>query len=219
MDVNPFSLDATKEIGDASDVLLWIQTSLESTLSNFTKITPDLSKLALVGHSRGGKVVFRMGQMGKNGTIRKVSTIIGLDPVDGGPTGTQSEPPVLTFHESTLNLEVPTLVVGTGLGPNPILPFPLPYMACAPKRLSHEQFFFDLTQPVFHFVAKDYGHTDFVDDVACKQSLVCTCPRTPGSTAPLRDFAGVILVAFVVKSSIRFSSYFCIRPLQPAWLL
>jgi chlorophyllase len=216
MDVKFFSFDATKETSDASHVLLWIQTSLESTLSNFTKITPDLSKLALVGHSRGGKVVFRMGQMGKSGTIRKVSTIIGLDPVDGGATGTQSKPPVLTFHKSTLNLEVPTLVVGTGLGPNRFLPSPFPFAACAPKRVSHEQFFFDLTEPVFHFVAKDYGHTDFVDDVAC---IVCLCPGIHGSRTPMRRFAGVILVAFVVKNSIRFSPYFCMSPLQPACLL
>ncbi len=211
-----WSSDATKEIGDASHVLLWIQTSLESTFSNFKKITPDLSKLALVGHSRGGKVVFRMGQMGKSGTIRKVSTIIGLDPVDGGATGTQSKPPVLTFHKSTLNLEVPTLVVGTGLGPNPVLPRPFRYRACAPKRVSHEEFFFDLTEPVFHFVAKDYGHVDFVDDVFC---IVCVCPGINGSRTPMRRFAGVILVAFVVKNSIRFSPYFCISPLQPACLL
>jgi chlorophyllase len=217
MDVDITSFDATKEIDDASDVLSWILTSLESTLSpNFTKIKPDLSKLALVGHSRGGKVVFGMGIKGKNGTIPKVSTIIGLDPVDGNAFGSQTNPHVLTFNESTLNLTVPTLVVGTGLGP---IPLPLTILPCAPKRVSHEQFFFDLTKPVFHFVAKDYGHTDFVDDVfACQLSLVCICPGTHGSRAPLRDFAGVILVAFVVKNSIRFSSYFCIRPLQPGWL-
>jgi chlorophyllase len=216
MDVNLWRSDATKEIDDASDVLLWIQTSLESTLSDFTKITPDLSKLALVGHSRGGKVVFGMGLMGKNGTIRKVSTIIGLDPVDGGARGSQTKPPVLTFHKSTLTLEVPTLVVGTGLGPNRFLPWPFPYFACAPTRVSHEEFFLDLTEPVFHFVANDYGHTDFVDDVAC---IVCLCPGIHGSRTPMRRFAGVILVAFVVKNSIRFSPYFCISPLQPACLL
>jgi chlorophyllase len=191
--------DATKETCDAIHVLFWIQASLESKLSQkFPKIKPDLSKLALVGHSRGGKVVFGMGTMGKNGTIPKVSAIIGLDPVDGNERGIQTKPHVLTLNENTLNLEVPTLVVGTGLGPNT---WPCGLFAFAPKSVSHDQFYSDLTEPVFHFVAEDYGHMDFVDDASL-------WPGIFRSRTPMRQFAGVILVAFVLNNSIRFSSYF-----------
>jgi len=80
------SYNATHEIRDAIHVLKWIQANIECTFSSVVpKTKPDLSKLALVGHSRGGKVVFSMG-IELNGTI-PISTIIGLDPVDGDRQG------------------------------------------------------------------------------------------------------------------------------------
>jgi chlorophyllase len=209
-----FSSDATHEICDAIHVLKWIQSNLESKLeSEEKKAKPDLSKLALVGHSRGGKVVF--GIMGTNATIPKVSTIIGLDPVDGDPRGVQTNPHVLTFQENTLNVTVPTLIVGTRRGSKNWPLFP----PCAPKKVSHNEFYKDLIEPVYHFVvAKEYGHMDFLDDAVCELTRL-VCEGTIGSRALMSRFAGVILVAFVLNNSIRFSSYFCIRPLQPAWLL
>jgi hypothetical protein len=109
------SYNATDEIRDAIDVLKWIQANIECALSLVVpKTKPDLSKLALVGHSRGGKVVLSMG-IQLNGTI-PISTIIGLDPVDGNRQGIQTDPPVLTFKENTLNMTVPTLIVGTRHG-------------------------------------------------------------------------------------------------------
>jgi chlorophyllase len=178
--------DATKETRDAIHVLFWIQASLESKLSQkFPKIKPDLSKLALVGHSRGGKVVFGMGIMGKKGTIPKVSAIIGLDPVDGNERGIQTKPHVLTFNKSTLNLEVPTLVVGSGLGEKTWF-FGL--FASAPKSVSHDQFYSHLTEPVFHFVAKDSRHLDFVDDIL---------PGIFGSKTQMHHFAGGVVAAFL----------------------
>jgi len=70
------SFNATHEIRDAIDVLKWIQANIECALSvGGPEIKPDLSKLALVGHSRGAKVVFSMG-IQLNGTI-PISTIIG----------------------------------------------------------------------------------------------------------------------------------------------
>jgi chlorophyllase len=103
-----------------------------------------------------------------------------------------------------LNLGVPTLIVGSGLGPLGIPP-------CAPEKVSHKQFFFDLSEPVFHFVAKDYGHMDFLDDVFCELTRL-TCKGTLGSRMPMQRFAGVILLVFVVKNLFVFSSYFCISP-------
>ncbi|KAH8972774.1 hypothetical protein BDL97_01G009400 [Sphagnum fallax] len=181
------SVNATKEISDAIDVLKWIQANLESTLSlEFPETKPDLSKLALVGHSRGGKVVFGMG---KNGTIPNVSTIVGLDPVDGDANGNQTPPGILTFSENSLNLGVPTLIVGSGLGPFGFPP-------CAPGNVSHKQFFFDLSEPVFHFVAKDYGHNDFLDDVVCELTRLI-CPGTLGSRMPMQLFSGGVVAAFL----------------------
>jgi chlorophyllase len=213
------SYNATHEIRDAIHVLKWIQANIECALSlGVPETKPDLSKLALVGHSRGGKVVFSMG-IQLNGTI-PISTIIGLDPVDGDRQGIQTEPPVLTFKENTLNMTLPTLIVGTRRGSKNWPFFP----PCAPEKVSHNEFYKDLIEPVYHFVvAKEYGHMDFLDDAVCELTrLECMgleCMGTVGSRARMSRFAGVILVAFFVKNSIRFSSYFCIMPLQPAWLL
>jgi chlorophyllase len=200
--------NVTYEISAAIHVLKWIQANFECALSVVVPETkPDLSKLALVGHSRGGKVVFSMG-IQLNGTI-PISTIIGLDPVDGDGQGIQTDPPVLTFKENTLNMTVPTLLVGTRRGSENWPP-------CAPENVSHNEFYKDLIEPVYHFVvANEYGHMDFLDDAVCELTRL-ECMGTVGSRARMSRFAGVILVAFVVKNSIRFSSYFCIRPLQPA---
>jgi chlorophyllase len=208
------SYNATHEIRDAIHVLKWIQANINCAISVvFPETKPDLSKLALVGHSRGGKVVLSMG-IQLNGTI-PISTIIGLDPVDGDRQGIQTDPPVLTFKESTLNMTVPTLIVGTRHGSENWPLFP----QCAPENVSHKQFYKDLIEPVYQFVvAKEYGHMDILDDGICELTEL-ECMGTAGSRAPMSRFAGVILFAFVVKNSIRFSSYFCIRPLQPAWLL
>ncbi|CAK9189423.1 unnamed protein product [Sphagnum troendelagicum] len=197
------SFNATNEIRDAIDVLKWIQANIECALSvGGPEIKPDLSKLALVGHSRGAKVVFSMG-IQLNGTI-PISTIIGLDPVDGDRQGIQTNPPVLTFKENTLNLTVPTLIVGTRRGSKNWPLFP----ACAPEDVNHNEFYKDLIEPVYHFVVgKEYGHMDFLDDAVCKLKSL-GCMGTVGSRARMSRFAGVILVAFVVKNSIQFSSYF-----------
>jgi chlorophyllase len=208
------SYNATHEIRDAIHVLKWIQANLESTLSlEVPETKPDLSKLALVGHGRGGKVVFGMG-IQLNGTI-PISTIIGLDPVDGDPQGIQTDPPVLTFKGNTLNMTVPTLIVGTR-GGSTNWPSKAP---CAPENVGHNEFYKDLVEPVYHFVvANEFGHMDFLDDADCDTTRL-QCRGSWGSRARMSRFAGVILVAFVVKNSIRFTSYFCISPLQPAWLL
>jgi chlorophyllase len=191
------SYDATHEIRDAIHVLKWIQANIECALSlGVPKTKPDLSKLALVGHSRGGKVVFSMG-IQLNGTI-PISTIIGLDPVDGDRQGIQTDPPVLTFKANTLNMTVPTLIVGTRGGSENWPLFP----PCAPENVSHNEFYKDLIEPVYHFVvAKKYGHVDFLDDAVCGLTRL-ECIGTVGSRARMSRFAGVILVVLLLR--IRF---------------
>ncbi|CAK9857064.1 unnamed protein product [Sphagnum jensenii] len=186
------SFNATHEIRDAIDVLKWIQANIECALSvGGPEIKPDLSKLALVGHSRGAKVVFSMG-IQLNGTI-PISAIIGLDPVDGDRQGIQTNPPVLTFKENTLNLTVPTLIVGTRRGSKNWPLFP----PCAPEDVNHNEFYKDLIEPVYHFVVgKEYGHMDFLDDAVCKlRSLGCM--GTVGSRAQMSRFAGGVVAAFL----------------------
>ncbi|KAH8945737.1 hypothetical protein BDL97_12G056300 [Sphagnum fallax] len=186
------SYNATHEIRDAIHVLKWIQANINCAISVvFPETKPDLSKLALVGHSRGGKVVLSMG-IQLNGTI-PISTIIGLDPVDGDRQGIQTDPPVLTFKESTLNMTVPTLIVGTRHGSENWPLFP----QCAPENVSHKQFYKDLIEPVYQFVvAKEYGHMDILDDGICELTEL-ECMGTAGSRAPMSRFAGGVVAAFL----------------------
>jgi chlorophyllase len=190
--------DATTEIEDAVAILNWMPSGLEMALPlSFLNAKPDFSKVALVGHSRGGKVVFGLA-LGLRNSILQYSAVVGLDPVDGNAKGIQTQPPILRFSQHSLNLGVPTLIVGSGLGSlkrNYLFP------PCAPEGVSHQAFFFDSSAPAFHFVAKEYGHMDFLDD-DCKGAQgklsYCVCKNGP-SRSPMRRFAGEILVVFLLS--------------------
>jgi chlorophyllase len=199
--------DATTEIEDAVAILNWMPSGLEMALpSSFLNAKPDFSKVALVGHSRGGKVVFGLA-LGLRNSILQYSAVVGLDPVDGNAKGIQTQPPILRFSQHSLNLGVPTLIVGSGLGSlkrNYLFP------PCAPEGVSHQAFFFDSSAPAFHFVAKEYGHMDFLDD-DCKGAQgklsYCVCKNGP-SRSPMRRFAGGILAAFLQAALLNNTASF-----------
>ncbi|KAH9555301.1 hypothetical protein CY35_08G107400 [Sphagnum magellanicum] len=139
--------DTTREIEDAAAILNWMPTGLESALlSDFPNTKPDFSKVALVGHSRGG------------------------------------------------------------LGSKKSYLFP----PCAPDGVSHREFFFDSSAPAFHFVAKEYGHMDFLDD-DCKGAQgklsYCVCKNGPSRTL-MRRFAGGILAAFLQAALLNNTTSF-----------
>jgi chlorophyllase len=188
--------DATTEIEDAVAILNWLPTGLVAAMPEaLAKHRPNFEKVVLVGHSRGGKVVFGLA-LGVRNSILQYSAIVGLDPVDGTAKGSQTNPPILRFSKNSLNLGVPTLIVGTGLGPvrkNFLFP------PCAPDGVSHDAFYFDSAAPAFHFVASNHGHMDFLNDDcsgATGKLSYCVCKNGP-ARKPMRRFAGGILVAFL----------------------
>ncbi|CAM6024788.1 unnamed protein product [Sphagnum balticum] len=199
--------DTTREIEDAAAILNWMPTGLESALlSDFPNTKPDFSKVALVGHSRGGKVVFGLG-LGVRKSVLQYSAIVALDPVDGTAKDRQTQPPILRFSQHSLDLGgVPTLIVGSGLGSKKSYFFP----PCAPEGVSHREFFFDSSAPAFHFVAKEYGHMDFLDD-DCKglqgKLSYCVCKNGPSRTL-MRRFAGGILAAFLQAALLNNTTSF-----------
>lgn len=188
--------DATTEIEDAVQILNWMPTGLVAALpETLSKHRPDFSKVALVGHSRGAKVVFGLA-LGVRNSILQYSAVVGLDPVDGMGIGQQTNPPILQFSEGSLNLGVPTLIIGTGLGPlrkNFLFP------ACAPAGVSHEAFYYDSAAPAFHFVASKQGHMDFLNDDCSGPTGMfsyCLCKNGP-TRKPMRRFSGGMVVAFL----------------------
>lgn len=188
--------DATGEIEDAVAILNWMPTGLVAAMPEaLCKHRPNFKRVALVGHSRGGKVVFGLA-LGVRKSMHQYAAIVGLDPVDGMGIDAQTKPPILRFSEGALNLGVPTLIVGTGLGPvkrNVLFP------PCAPDGVSHAAFFYDSASPAVHFVASTQGHMDFLnDDCSGPTGKLSYCLCKNGRTRqPLRRFAGGIVVAFL----------------------
>lgn len=188
--------DATQEIEDAVAILNWMPTGLVAAMpETLAKHRPNFKSVALVGHSRGGKVVFGLA-LGVRKSMHQYAAVVGLDPVDGMDIDNQTKPPILKFSEGSLDLNVPTLIIGTGLGPikrNFLFP------PCAPDGVSHAAFFFDSAAPALHFVASKQGHMDFLNDDcngATGKLSYCLC-KNGATRKPMRRFAGGIVVAFL----------------------
>lgn len=184
------------EIEEAVAILNWMPAGLIPALpDSLSNHRPNFSKVALAGHSRGGKVVFGLA-LGLRNSNLQYSALVGLDPVDGMGIGAQTNPPILKFSENSLKLNVPTLLIGTGLGPlrkNFLFP------PCAPEGVSHKAFYFDAAAPAFHLVASHHGHMDFLNDDcggATGKLSYCVCKNGP-ARKPMRRFAGGIVVAFL----------------------
>ncbi|KAL2635395.1 hypothetical protein R1flu_006874 [Riccia fluitans] len=196
--------DATGEIAAAASVLDWFPAGLKGALSHrVPAVEPDLTRTAVMGHSRGGKEVFGL-VTGVCNTSLKISAVVGLDPVDGTGVGHQTIPPILKNSPHSLNLKIPTLITGAGLGPVGRFLFP----ACAPKGVSHDNFFSDSAAPAVHFVASEYGHMDYMDDDcpgAQGWMSFCLCKNGP-SREPMRRFSAGIVVAFLQASLMQDSS-------------
>jgi chlorophyllase len=173
----------------------WLSKGLSKVLP--PNIIPNLDKLALCGHSRGGKTAFAIALRKLNTTTDlKFSAIIGLDPIDGPDIRTQSFPHILTYVPHSFNFDMATLVIGSGLGDikkHLLLP------PCSPKGVNHENFFNECNKPSWYFVAEDYGHTDMMDDdtKGVKGMLsYCFC-KNGESRKPMRIFVGGVMIAFL----------------------
>ncbi|KAK8629430.1 hypothetical protein V6N13_078271 [Hibiscus sabdariffa] len=186
--------DATDEIKSTAAITNWLSKGLLQGLLP-QDVRPNLSKLALAGHSRGGKVAFALA-LQKAMTTLKFSALIGVDPVDGMDKGKQTPPPVLTYVPHSFDLDMAVMVIGSGLGEvrrNPLFP------PCAPKGVNHEDFFKECRKPACHLVAKDHGHLDMLDDETGGlrgRSSYCLC-KNGEAREPMRRFVGGAIVAFM----------------------
>ncbi|XP_050374083.1 chlorophyllase-2 [Argentina anserina] len=173
--------DTSDEIKSAAAITNWLSEGLQTFLP--PHVQANLSKLALAGHSRGGKVSFALA-LGKEGitTSLKFSALIGIDPVDGMDKGKQTPPPVLNYVPHSFDLDdMAVMVIGTGLGEvkrNPRFP------PCAPKGVNHENFFDECRKPACYFVA------------VRGKATYCLC-KNGKSREPMRKFVGGVVVAFI----------------------
>ncbi|KAL4200176.1 hypothetical protein AMTRI_Chr03g55070 [Amborella trichopoda] len=185
--------DCTAEINSVAAITNWFPTGLPNALTK--NLTPDLSKLAISGHSRGAKTAFALALGISTTTTLKYSALLAIDPVDGPAPGQQSTPPVLTHEPNSLVTQMPVLVVGSGLGhlkKNPLFP------PCAPNGVNHADFFRECQPPAWYFVPSDYGHLDMLDDQTDGirgRATYCLC-KNGATRQPMRRFVGGVMVAF-----------------------
>lgn len=188
--------DTNEEIRITAEITNWLAQGLGHYLP--PHVEPNLNKLGLAGHSRGGKVAFALALTKPSPlTSLKFSALIGLDPVDGTGKGQQTPPPVLTYAPHSFDLDgMGVLIVGSGLGEvqkNALFP------PCAPKGVNHEDFYRECCKPAYYFVAKGYGHLDMLDDDTKGirgKATHCLC-KNGESREPMRRFVGGALVAFL----------------------
>ncbi|KAJ1400757.1 Chlorophyllase [Sesbania bispinosa] len=187
--------DTSDEIHSAAAITNWLSEGLCKFLP--PNVKPNFGKLALGGHSRGGKTAFALALRKLNITTNlKFSALIGVDPVDGMERGKQTPPPVLTYVPHSFDFDMAAMVIGSGLGEmkrNPLFP------PCAPKGVNHEDFFNECNKPAWYFVAKDYGHADMLDDDTMGvrgKATYCLC-KNGESRKPMRKFVGGVIVAFL----------------------
>ncbi|KZV50452.1 chlorophyllase-1 [Dorcoceras hygrometricum] len=177
------------EIKIATKVTNWLSTGLETILPENLK--PDLSRLALLGHSRGGKTAFSLA-LNQHLTSLKFKALLGMDPVAGPSPPGRVEPEVLTYIPQSFNLSLPVGIIGTGLSNKSkgIIP------SFAPNGINHAEFFNESKPPAYYFLAKDYGHCDILDDSkVALASLLCKSGK--GSKELMRNGVGGIIVAFL----------------------
>ncbi len=150
-------------------------------LANHVSVTPRTDRLGLAGHSRGGKVIWSVLKQ----SSRQAIAVAGVDPVDSSSALTGE----VAVVDGPFNFPFPSLVIGTGYGPQGITP-------CAPSGKNHEQFYEASAPLAFHVVATEYGHTDMLDDDTEGCGLPCTTCKSGESREPMRKLTAGLLVAF-----------------------
>lgn len=190
------------EVKFAGKMVNWIADELQAQLNeNINKnIEAKLETLILAGHSKGGKTAFAvaLGKAPEKSKL-KFSALIGIDPV-AGPSKCKicrTLPHILTDQAQSFDLNMPVIVIGTGLGPEMGNCCSIP---CAPDGVNHNDFFYECKPPCAHFVTSDYGHMDMLDDdvEGIMGSLVkCMCMNGKGPKDLMRRTIGGLVVAFL----------------------
>ena len=161
----PFGKPTTDvEAQKVAKAIEWFETHL-STLINRPV---DFEKIGLVSHSRGSKVAWTI----LRDQLTRVKAVAAIDPVDGTQDGSAR------VTGGTFQLDLPAFIIGTGLGGvNGSFG-----QACAPSDMSYNSFWKSAqVANSWLYVAKDYGHMDFLDD-GIKCGMMCSvCSKAPAA--------------------------------------
>jgi len=148
----------------------------------------DTSRIALVGHSMGGKVA--MLAAAKDGRIKAV---FGVDPVDAAPPfgANPVDYPSVT-PELMGDIQVAMGALGETVNAKP----GLGGQACAPAAENFQQYFKHASGPALEVEVIGAGHMAFLDQPNCGlMCMACSAGPTPAATA--RKLARRYLTAFL----------------------
>ena len=156
-------------------IISWLEVNINTIV---TPVTADTNLLGLSGHSRGGQIAYRMTLQ----VTEKVKALAGVDPVDGLEMFGQTL--VIT---GPLSFDIPTYILGTGLGPIVVGGF----LACAPAEIGPVHFYCANPNPTWLAVATTHGHADMIDEADYTEF----CPGGPDRDG-MRAFTAGSLAAF-----------------------
>lgn len=171
-----------------ANVLEWLPDGLPTVLPD--KVIADTTKIAVGGHSRGGKIAFALAISNVN---LKISAVFGVDPVAGSSTNNRPDPKIFSYIPRCLDLNVPVAIIGTGLGSQAKCLIP-PF---APHGVNHAEFFNESKPPIYYFLAKDYGHGDILDNGIEYWFTKLLTKHGKGSKMLMIKACGGIIVSFL----------------------
>jgi dienelactone hydrolase len=149
----------------------------------------DFSRLALGGHSMGGKIAFLVSTVDA-----RPKAIVGFDPVDaaGGPVAVDPKDYPSVTPERMIDVKVPFLVVGeTTNSTGGLLG-----QACAPAADNYQQYFDYAESPAIEFTFVGANHFSWLDDPNC--FLLCaTCDKGSDNPSVTKSLSWRFTVAFL----------------------
>lgn len=100
-----------QEVKTVQKIAEWLINNLKSVLPE--KVQPDLEKVAISGHSKGGNTAFAVAL--DSSMPLKFSALLGIDPVAGCSPSCLRPPYVLEYIPRIFNQSIPVAVIGAGL--------------------------------------------------------------------------------------------------------
>jgi len=147
-------------------------------------VDPDPERIALAGHSLGGKLSFLVAP--DEPTVRAV---VGLDPVDGGASGIDDPARFPRAADRMEEITIPKLLIGAERGGKARFGIP-----CAPREFNYERLYERTTAAAWEATQLGAGHMDYLDNPDCGFPCSLCVPGTDPTQA--REAAQAYLVLF-----------------------